>query len=183
MANPATLYRFRLNVSDVERGFYESLDFRVGMHPSETEDYLLTRVIAYALNYESGLEFAPGLCTADEPAIRLLGPNGEIALWIDIGNPAARRIHKASKASKRVRIYTYKNPESLKAEALKEEVHRASEIEVFSFSQNFLSGLAPLLKRDNAWSLIHTEGELIVTIKDGTEEKSVMGTLEAHRLG
>ena len=69
MANPSTLYRFKLSVSDVDRGFYENLDFRVAMHPSENEAYLLSRVLAYALNYESGLEFSVGLCDPDEPAL------------------------------------------------------------------------------------------------------------------
>lgn len=178
MANASTLYRFKLNVSDVERGFYETLDLRIAMHPSETEDYLITRVIAYALNYESGLELAPGLCTADEPAIRLGDSNGGIKLWIDIGNPSMRRVHKASKASRRVRIYTYKNPETLKQEAKSDPVHRAEEIEVFSFSPGFLASLGSLLKRDNAWTLLYAEGELVVTVG----EESVMGTLEAHRL-
>ena len=81
-------------------------------------------------------------------------------------------MHKAPKASKRVRIYTYKNPESLKAEAKREEVHRAEEIEVFSFSPGFLVALATFIKRDNAWSFIHAEGELIVTIRMGREKAS-----------
>ena len=113
---PATLYRFRLDVSDVDRGFYEPLDLRVPMHPSETEDFLITRVLAYALNYESGMEFSRGLSTPDEPAISLPGDRGGLALWIDIGNPLARRIHKASKAADRVRIYTYKDVANRRAQ-------------------------------------------------------------------
>src|SRR3989338_3231587 len=98
MANPATLFRFRIDISDVERGFYEAIDLRAAKHPSETEAYLLTRGLAYALNYESGIVFSPGLCTADAPAIGVPGQNGQVSVWIDIGNPAPRRIHKASKA-------------------------------------------------------------------------------------
>jgi uncharacterized protein YaeQ len=147
------------------------------MHPSESEAYLLTRVLAYALNYESGLAFAPGLCSADEPALQLTGPAG-ILLWIEIGNPSARRLHKAAKAASQVRVYTYKNPENLKREVAGESVHRVDEIEVFALEEPFLASLTALLRRDNAWTLIHDQGNLIVT----NEHETVMGTLQAHRL-
>jgi uncharacterized protein YaeQ len=178
MALTSTLYRFRLAVSDLDRGFYEDLDFRVAQHPSESEAYLLTRIIAYALNFEEGLEFMPGLCTADDPALRLAGKNGGTALWIDIGNPSARRIHKASKASSRLRIYTYKDPEPMLREARGEKIHRSGEIEVFSLDERFLKSAASRLEKDNRWSLMHQEGELTLTIGD----EALGGTLLRHVL-
>jgi uncharacterized protein YaeQ len=178
MSGPATLYRFRISVSDIERSFYEDLDFRAAMHPSENEAYLLTRVLAYALNYESGLEFAPGLCTGDEPAIHAPDGRGGIGRWIEIGNPAPRKLHKAAKSSSVVRVYTYKDPENLKREAARETIHRASEIEIFALKESFLAELAALLKRDNSWTLIHDQGELVVTVGD----ESAIGRLEPHRL-
>jgi uncharacterized protein YaeQ len=178
VANSSTLYRFKLEVSNVEREFYDSLDIRVAMHPSETETFLLTRVIAYALNYESGLEFTPGLQTPDEPAIKLLGSNGNISIWIDIGNPSARRLHKASKASDRVRIYTYKDPENLKREISGESIHRADQIEVFSIDPKFIDSLGLLLKRDNMWGVIYNEGELVISVGD----ESLMGSIVRHSL-
>jgi uncharacterized protein YaeQ len=178
LASQATLYRFRLNLSDIDRSFYETIDIRVPMHPSESEDYLMTRVLAFALNFEDALEMMPGLCTGDDPAIRLLGQNGETLKWIDIGSPSSRRIHKASKASRSVRIYTYKNPENLKKEAAGETVHRASEIEIYALDPDFLKQLASNLKRDNSWSIIHDGGELVITIG----EETYMGSIAAHRL-
>ena len=138
---------------------------------------LITRVLAYALNYESGLELASELCTADDPAIRLNG-QGRIAKWIDIGNPSPRRLHKAAKAADSVRVYTYKNPETLIREAQGENIHRAGEIEIFAFDPRFLDQLTPWLKRDNLWNLIHNEGE--ITVSSG--ESSISSTLTAHRL-
>jgi uncharacterized protein YaeQ len=173
MANAATLYRFKISLSDVDRDVYESLDLRVPMHPSESEPFLLTRVLAYALSYVDGLEFSVGLCDPDLPAISQPGVNGGIALWIDIGNPAARRLHKASKASRVVRVYTYKDPENLKREAAGEQIHRAGEIEVFALEPAFLKELGALLKRDNTWAVIHNEGEIVVTCG----EESVIGTM------
>jgi uncharacterized protein YaeQ len=178
MANPSTLYRFRITVSDVERGFYDDIDFRAAMHPSENESYLLTRVIAFALHYASGLEFSAGLSTSDEPAIQLKDANGTIDQWIEIGNPSPRKLHKGSKAARSVWVYTYKDPENLKKEAAKETIHKADEIRIFALSEPFLSALAKLLKRDNQWGLIRNEGELVVTVG----QESVSGTLVPHRL-
>jgi uncharacterized protein YaeQ len=178
VAQASTLYRFKLAVSDVEREFYGSLDLRVAMHPSETEIFLLTRVIAYALNYESGLEFTNGLATPDEPAIKLLGSNGNVAKWIDIGNPSARRLHKASKASDLVRIYTYKDPENLKREIAGESIHQADQIELFALDPRFMESLAKLLKRDNSWGIIFNEGELVVSMG----EESLISAVVRHSL-
>ncbi|MBI3541864.1 MAG: YaeQ family protein [Deltaproteobacteria bacterium] len=178
MANPSTLYRFRIALSDVDRGVYESLDLRVPMHPSESVPYLLTRVLAYALNYEDGLALSKGLCDPDEPAMSLPGVNGGIAKWIDIGNPAARRLHKASKAARLVRVYTYKDPESIKREAAGEQIHRAGEIEIFSFDGPFMKSLEAQLERDNEWTVLHNDAQLVVTIGD----ENIASTVHAHRL-
>jgi uncharacterized protein YaeQ len=178
MALSSTLYRFKLSVSDVDRGFYDTLDLRVAMHPSETEVFMLTRVIAYALNYEDGLEFTSGLQTPDEPAIRKLGEHGNIAKWIDIGNPAAKRLHKASKASDVVCVYTYKDPENLKREAAGENIHHADQIQIFAIEQKFLESLGTFLKRDNTWNLIYNESELII----GAGDESFTSTLARHSL-
>lgn len=178
MAQGSTLYRFKIALSDTDRAVYEALDFRAAMHPSESVDFLLTRVLAYALNYEPGLEFSAGLSTTDEPAIRLPDAQGGIAKWIDIGNPTARRMHKAAKAARTVRVYTYKDPENLKREAAGEAIHRAEEIEIFSLDPSFLRPLAQALAKENTWGLIHTEGELILT----SGEETWMGQVTRHRL-
>jgi uncharacterized protein YaeQ len=149
------------------------------MHPSETEAFLLTRLLAYALNYEEGIQFSDGLSSPDDPSISLRATHGQILKWIDIGHPSARRLHKASKASGKVRVYTYKNPENLKKEVTGEQIHRVSEIELFSFDALFLAQLASALRRDNSWVMIHTEGEIVITVGD----ESFVGRLASHRLG
>lgn len=178
MSKGSTLYRFKISLSDVDRSVYETLDFRVAKHSSESNDYLLTRVLAYALNFKGGLEFSQGLAVPDDPAIRLLGENGSISQWIDIGNPSARRLHKASKAAKAVRVYTYKDPDILIREAQGEDIHRAQEIEVFSIDHRFLETLASTLGRENIWTLIHNDGEIMITIGDETHSTPI----HAHRL-
>jgi uncharacterized protein YaeQ len=176
MGHPSTLYRFRISLSDVDRSMYEPLDFRAAMHPSEVSDYLLTRVLAYALNFQPGLEFAPGgLSNPDEPGISVSSPNGGYDLWIEIGNVSPRKLHKAAKASRVLKVYTYKDAAHLIREISANQVHRAGEIEIYSFPQEFLSRLAATLKRDNEWSLTHTEGSLILDANGETLQAEVSG--------
>lgn len=173
------LYRFTIEVSDVDRDFYQSVDFRVAQHPSETAPFLLTRAIAYALNFQDGLEFAPGgLSDADTPCLSVPGPHGGIALWIEVGNPSARKLHKASKAAKAVKVYTYKNPDLLVQEIKSETVHRAEEIEIFAVGAELIKKLEPQLERDNRWTLLHNQGELTIDTGQGVET----GELRACRI-
>jgi uncharacterized protein YaeQ len=104
MAQTATIYNFDIDFADDDRGVYESLSLRVARHPSESEEYLVTRVLAYCLEYTGGVAFSKGLCEPDEPAIVVRDLTGAIRSWVEIGTPDAARLHKASKASPRVAL-------------------------------------------------------------------------------
>jgi len=167
MGLATTLYRFRIDLSDIDRGLYETLDFRLALHPSETLASLLTKVIAFALNTNSteprALELSPlGLGDPDAPAMSRPGQHGGLQLWIEVGNPSPKKLHKASKASDVVKVYTYKNAHLILAEMAQTPVYRASAIEIFSIPTVFLESLAESLQRDNEWSLIHHDGSLTV---------------------
>lgn len=163
MALPSKLYRFKIELSDLEKGAYESLDFRAAQHPSESLTYLLTRVLAYTLSYEEGLEFSPGgLADPDSPCLRVLNPGGHPKIWIEIGNPSARKIHKASKAADKVKIYTYKDPQVLLNELNSEPIHHKEELEIFSLAADFLVQLESQLKKDNKWTVINMDGAIMV---------------------
>jgi uncharacterized protein YaeQ len=164
------LYRFQINLSDVDRGCYERLDFRLMQHPSENLAFLLTRMLAYALNYQDGLAFsAEGLCNPDDPCLAKPDPKGGMALWIEVGNPSARRLHKAAKAASKVRVYTYKNPQPLLEEVAREKVYNSERIELFAVEPAFLDKLEALLARDNEWDVMHNEGSLTVNVGDISE--------------
>ena len=169
----ATLYRFRIDVSDVDRGFYEALDFRAALHPSEGLPYLVTRVLAYALNFREGLVFSPGgLSDPDAPCMKVDAASGGIDLWIEIGNPSARKLHKASKAANLVRVYTYKDPALLMADIAAEKVHKADSLENFSLDPRFLEKLIDGLEKDNAWNLMVSEGNLVLSFGTNRVEQS-----------
>lgn len=176
MAIPSTLHRFKIRLSDVDRGLYETLDLRVARHPSESVPYLLTRVLAYALNVSEGLVLTDGLCNPDEPALLQRDLTGKIVAWIEVGNPSARRLHKAAKTAASVRVYTYKSVAILQQELSGEPIHRSEAIELFSFPPAFLDALGQTLGRDNAWELLHTDGELSVTVAD----RAIHGEMGRH---
>ena len=140
------------------------------MHPSETFQFLLTRILAYSLCNEPGLEFsASGLSDPEQPCISKVDPRGGYAVWIEVGNPSGRRLHKAAKAARVVKVYTYKDPQMVLDEISKERVHRGDEIEVFSFGGKFLDRLAALVQRDNSWTVVRSEGSVMITAGQTTE--------------
>lgn len=173
------LYRFQINLSDVDRNRYEALDFRLQQHASETLSFLLTRMLAYSLNVEDGLGFsAEGLSNPDDPCLSKPDPKGGMALWIEVGNPSARRLHKAAKASARVRVYSNRNPLPMLKEIASEKVYNAERIEIFAVDPAFLEALEQRLERVNAWDLIHSEGSLTVNVG----EDSFSSELVRHRV-
>src|SRR6185436_1371207 len=125
VAQGATIYSFEIQLSDVDRGVYEALALRVARQPSETAEYLLTRVLAYCLEYTDGIGFSRGLAEPDEPALAVRDLTGAWRAWIEIGAPDAARVHKASKTSPRVAIYTHKHAAQLVRQLSTERIHRA----------------------------------------------------------
>ncbi len=163
MALPSTLFRFKVTLADSDRNVFQDLELRVPLHPSETEQHFLTRVLAYLLNWQDGIEMMPGIDSPDDPAIRVKDFTGKYLVWIDVGNPAPKRLHKASKLAEVVKVYAYKDPGVYLRETAKEEVYRLSEIGFCSFSGDFLAALARTLDRDNNWEVTVTGGTLYMT--------------------
>jgi uncharacterized protein YaeQ len=178
MAASATIYHLQIELSDVDRGVYQTLDLRLARHPSETMAHLLTRVLAYCLCYEEGIVFSKGLSTADEPAAWVKDPHGRINLWIDVGMPAAERLHKASKASERVVVFTHRDPALLKKVARGQTIHRVETIDVRAVDPDLLTAMEAATDRTSKWVVVHTEGMLYVTIGD----LALSGAVTQHSL-
>src|SRR5271170_3082182 len=129
MALAATIHRWQITLSDVDRQVYETLDLRLAQHPSETMRYLLTRSLAYCLSYEEGIAFSKGgLSDAEEPPVSVVDPTGVRTAWIDVGVPSADRLHRASKATPRVSIFTHADLAQLHKEASARAIHRVDDI-------------------------------------------------------
>jgi uncharacterized protein YaeQ len=168
VALTATIYNFDIDLADADRGVYESLALRVARHPSESEEYLLTRVLAYALEFVEGIEFSRGLSDPDEPTICVRDLTGRLQVWIEIGNPDAARLHKAAKAAPRVAVYTHKDPEQLVGRLRGERIHRAESIELWAMDRSLISQLAARLDRRMTFAMSVTDHELYVSIGSDT---------------
>jgi len=159
----ATLYNFAIQLADVDRGVYESLALKVACHPSETDEYLLTRVLAYCLEYTAGIAFSGGIAEPEQPAIAVRDLTGALKAWIDIGSPDAARLHKASKAAPRVAVYTHRPPAQLLRSLAGERIHRADALELYAVDQELLAGLAAQLDRRMKLDLSVTDRHLFVS--------------------
>lgn len=178
MALTSTVYNFEIDLADTERGVYEKLDLRIAQHPSETPEYLVTRVLAWCLEYAEGIALSNGIAEPDEPSVAVRDMTGRVKVWIDIGAPTAARIHKASKAADRVVVYTHKDPEQILRSWAGERIHRASEIELHAIDRGLLEDVVARLKRRMAFALSRTGEDLYVTVGDETLE----GPVERHSL-
>src|ERR687898_3661029 len=97
MALTAIIHNFDIELADSDRGVYESLALRVARHPSESDEFLVARVLAYCLEYREGIEFSRGLSDADEPPIAVRDLTGRLRAWIDVGTPSPDRLHREAK--------------------------------------------------------------------------------------
>jgi uncharacterized protein YaeQ len=178
VALTATIYNFDIQLSDVDRNVYETLALRVAQHPSETTEYLVTRVLAYCLEYAEGIAFGKGLAEPDEPAITVRDLTGSLRAWIEVGSPDADRLHKASKASPRVAVYTIKDAAQFVRQLVGSRIHRAESIEIYGIARSIVDGLVARLDRRTAFELAATDRHLYLTM--GGE--SLDGTVERHTL-
>jgi uncharacterized protein YaeQ len=164
VALTATIHNFDIELADADRQVYESLVLRVARHPSESPEYLVTRVLAYALEFTEGIAFSKGLSDPEEPAISVRDLTGVVRSWIEIGTPDASRLHKASKAAARVVVYTHKDADQFVRRLSGERIHRAADIELYAFDRNLIGALAARLERRVAFSLSIAERDLYVSI-------------------
>jgi uncharacterized protein YaeQ len=179
VALSATIYTIDIDLADADRSVYESLALRVARHPSESEEYLVTRVLAYALEFTEGIAFSRGVSDPDEPTISVRDLTGRLQVWIEIGNPDAARLHKAAKASPRVAIYTHKDPRQLVDRLSGERIHRAEDIELWAMDRALISALAARLDRRMTFAMSVTDRELYLSIGADT----LTGPLVRYPLG
>jgi uncharacterized protein YaeQ len=164
MALGATIYNFDIDLADADRGVYESLALRVPRHPSESAEYLVTRVLAYLLEYTEGIGFSKGVSEPDEPAIVVRDLTGATDAWIEIGTPDAARLHKASKSARRVAVYTHKDPAQFLKQLAGERIHNADALELYAMDRALVSALVDRLERRMAMSVSVTDREVYVSI-------------------
>ena len=178
MALGATIHTFAVQLADVDRGVYEELALRVARHPSETESYMMTRVLAYCLEYEEGIVFSDGISSTDEPAVLVRDLTGALIAWIEVGAPDADRLHHGSKLAERTVVYTHRDPAKVMAPWAGKRIHRSDAIVLHSFDPGFVDAAVTAVERRNTMTVSITERELYLDL-NGT---SMSTTIHDHRI-
>jgi uncharacterized protein YaeQ len=176
MALGATVYNFDIDLADSDRGVYETLALRVARHPSESDEYLVARVLAYCIEYTDGIAFSPGgLSDPNEPPIAVRDLTGALLAWIDIGTPDAARLHRASKLVSRVAVYLQKDPAQWLKTLSGERIHRAEALEIYAIDRALIAAIVARLERRMAFSLSINDRELYLAFNDTTLTGDVKG--------
>jgi uncharacterized protein YaeQ len=178
LALSSTVYVFTVRLADADRNLHETLTVRMARHPSETADFLLTRMLAYCLEYTEGIAFSKGLSDPDAPAIAVRDRTGALRTWIDIGAPDSARLHKASKAAPRVVVYPHREPELWLARLQGERIYRAETLEIVVLERELLAALVARLERRMAIDLSVSERTAYLSFA----EQTFAGTIELRRV-
>src|SRR5450755_1866961 len=179
MALSATVYVFTVRLADADRGVYETLTLRMARHPSESAEYLVTRLLAYCLEYTEGIAFSKGLSDPDEPAIAVRDLTGTLTAWIEVGAPDAARLHRASKAARRVAVYTHKEPRIFLRAYEGERIHKAESLELYAMDRELLAEFVQRLDRRVKFAMTVTDHQLFLDFGGD----SVSGSVERLTLG
>ena len=178
MALGATMYVFEIRLADADRGVYETLKIRAARHPSETAEYLLTRLLAYCLEYAEGIAFSKGLSDPDEPAISVRDLTGALQAWIEVGVPDADRLHKAAKAAPKVTVYAHRDVDLLLSRLAGERIHRAGALRICAVDRDLLAALVARLDRRMNFDLAVSDRTLYISLG----EETLTGVVDERRL-
>lgn len=175
MALTATIYKAELQIADMERAYYDTLNVTVARHPSETDERMMVRLVAFALHAAEALQFTRGLCADDEPDIWQKGLTDEIDVWIDVGQPDEKHIRKACNRARQVYVYAYAGRAAqLWWERIRAEVSRFGNLHIINLDQAQTPALAALAARSMRLQCTIQEGQVWL----GNSDTSVMVELE-----
>ncbi len=178
MAQGATMYVFEVRLADADRGVYETLTIRAARHPSETAEYLVTRLLAYCLEYTEGIAFSKGLSDPDEPAISVRDLTGALQAWIEVGAPDAARLHKAAKAAPNVALYVHRDLDQLLSRLSGERIHRAKALRICAVDRELLAALVARLDRRMDFDLAISDRMIYLSLGEDT----LTGVVHERRL-
>ena len=166
MAQKSTIYKVELSVSDMDRHYYETHKLTVAKHPSETDERLMVRLLAFALNAHEHLEMTKGLSTDDEPDIWQKSLSGELELWVALGLPSEKIIRQSSAKSKAVIVYSYGSTAGMWWDKIKNNTTRFDNLQVINLSETDTRAMAELAGRSMQLHVNIQEGEVMLSLGD-----------------
>ncbi|WP_027714644.1 YaeQ family protein [Desulfuromonas sp. TF] len=175
MALTATIFKAHLQISDLDRPYYGDHQLTLARHPSETEERMMVRLLAFALHADENLNFTKGLCVDEEPDLWLKSLTGEIELWIDVGLPDERRVRKACNRAAQVCLYIYGGRAAgLWWQRNADKLQRFPNLRVIELPEEQSKRLANLVQRSMALQCTVQDGEIWLTCGDKTLSISLL---------
>ena len=167
MAQKSTIYKVELSVSDMDRHYYETHKLTVAKHPSETDERLMVRILAFALNAHEHLEMTRGISTDDEPDIWQKSLSGYLELWVALGLPSEKVVRQSCGKSDKVIIYAYGGKTAeMWWEKIKNSTTRFDNLTVLNLSEEDTSALEKLASRAMKLQVNIQDGEVMVSVED-----------------
>ncbi|GAA5317338.1 MAG: YaeQ family protein [Candidatus Pelagadaptatus aseana] len=166
MALKPTIFKFKIALSDLDRHVYDTLDLTVAQHPSENTERMMARVLAYCLNCTEGLAFTKGLSTPDEPDVWCKSLDDQLLLWLDVGEPSADRIKKATRLSDQVKVYSF-NAKTDVWWGQESGAFSGLATEVWKFPWETIQQLAEMVERTMDFSVTVSASSLYVATASG----------------
>jgi uncharacterized protein YaeQ len=171
MALKPTIYKSRITLSDIDRDYYDTLNLTIAQHPSEKLERMMARVLAYCMNAQEHLVFTKGLCAVDEPDLWVRTLDDQIALWIDVGEPAVERIKKATRRSPAVKVYSFNSKADVWWDQGRARFNQLT-VSVFQFQWESIQALASLVQRTMDLSITITGDSACIAAESGECEVS-----------
>lgn len=148
MALKSTIFKAELAISDTDRHYYHDHPLTIARHPSENDERMMARLLAFALNAGERLEFTRGISADDEPDLWQKGYSGEIELWIELGEPDEKRLRKACGRARKVIVYCHNHRSALVWwEQNRNMLQRFDNLEIFKLGEDAAESLARLVER------------------------------------
>ncbi|MBE9638140.1 YaeQ family protein [Salipiger mangrovisoli] len=167
MAQKSTIYKVELSVSDMDRHYYETHKLTVAKHPSETDERLMVRLLAFALNADEQLELTKGLSTDDEPDIWQKSLSGELDLWVALGLPSDKVVRQSCAKAAKVIVYSYGGrPAEVWWDKIKGSTTRFDNLQVMNFSDEATRDLADMASRSMKLQVNIQDGDVMVSADD-----------------
>lgn len=178
MAIKSTVCKAELEVVDMDRHHYETYRLTLARHPSETDERMMVRLLAFALNSGERLEFGAGISESEEPDLWEKDYSGDVVLWIEIGHPDAKILSKAVKKARRVLVYAYSALPDRWWGPIAKDFEGAGNLEVYSIAASSAAGLAALASKAMALQCSVQDGDVVVRGDGGAEAAVAISRLK-----
>lgn len=167
MAQNATIYKVELSVADMDRHYYQTHKLTVAKHPSETDERLMVRLLAFALNADEQLELTKGLSTDEEPDIWQKSLSGELELWVALGLPSEKALRQSCGKAGKVVVYAYGGRTAeIWWDKIRNSTTRFDNLRVTSLPEQVTSDLANLANRSMKLQVNIQDGDVMVSVDD-----------------